>query len=153
MNQKECENMEFSKEIVIEGMKEEDLSQIQELYLELLPDGLEWETLRENYRKATTNENYCLLVAKREQEVIGTAMGILNLALDAPFLVVENVVVKDTLRGQGVGRMLFQALDDFAKENQCGYAILVSSGFRKGAHAFYEAMGYNDEVRGFRKLY
>ena len=43
--------------------------------------------------------------------------------------------------------------DEFALKNQCEYALLVSSGFRKGAHRFYEAVGYTDDVRGFRKYY
>ncbi len=140
-------------EFIVERMQEKDLPQIQELYVELLPDGISLETLLRNYKNTATNANYCLLVAKREQEVVGTAMGILNFALDAPFLVVENVVVKETTRGCGIGRMLFRELDSFAQENKCSYAILVSSGFRKNAHAFYENMGYEDDVRGFRKLY
>jgi len=46
-----------------------------------------------------------------------------------------------------------QEIFEFAKEKGCGYAILVSSGFREGAHRFYEAMGYTEDVRGFRKYY
>ena len=38
-----------------------------------------------------------------------------------------------------------------AKIWQCDYIILVSSGFRHDAHRFYEAVGYTEDVRGFRK--
>ena len=33
-------------------------------------------------------------------------------------------------------------IDEIAQENKCDYAILVSSSFRKGAHKFYEAVGF-----------
>ena len=46
-----------------------------------------------------------------------------------------------------------QELDNYAHDNNCEYSILVSSGFRKNAHKFYESIGYNDDVRGFRKNY
>jgi len=68
-------------------------------------------------------------------------------------LVVEDVVVAECSKRKGVGRKLFEALDSFAAERNCAYAILVSSGFRKGAHAFYEKMGCVDDVLGFRKMY
>ena len=103
---------------------------------------------------ATNDDEYhFLFVAKGGGRVWGTVIGIVCQALDAPFLVIENVVVDTAYRNQGVGRKMFAALDEFAKEKGCGYAILVSSGFREGAHRFYEAMGYTEDVRGFRKYY
>ena len=70
-----------------------------------------------------------------------------------PFLVVEDVIVRSDQRGKGVGRMLMEALDQFAQEKGCAYSFLVSSDFRTGAHSFYESMGYTDGVVGFRKIY
>ena len=137
----------------ITKMMPKDLQQIQELYIELVPDGCSLETLQKNYDKTAHDTNYTLLVAKDGDDVLGSAIGMLFTALDTPFLVVENVVVREDCRGRGIGRAIFEALDIFAKENQCSYAILVSSGYRKKAHKFYEAIGYNDDVRGFRKYY
>lgn len=137
----------------IKRMREEDLEQIRVLYKELVTDGCSMETLRKNYDETKGRENYCLLVAKEKEKVLGTAIGIVCTALDTPFLVIENVVVQEECRGQGVGRALFDELDLFAKKAHCGYAMLASSGFRKGAHRFYEALGFDDDVRGFRKYY
>ena len=49
--------------------------------------------------------------------------------------------------------MLFDKIETYAKEQQCVYSILVSSGFRKEAHLFYEKIGYTEDVKGFRKLF
>ncbi len=139
--------------IQIDRMKREDLPQILELYRNLVPGGCDPERMQTNFDEAATREEYCLLTARQGERVLGSATGIRCDVLDASFLVVENVIVREDCRGQGVGRRMFQALDEFARENRCEYAILVSSGFRQTAHRFYEAMGYVDDVRGFRKIY
>lgn len=143
----------MTNEIQIRKMQRQDLSQIQKLYTELVPEGVSIEKLVKNYEIVGQCPNYYLVVAVEGGRILGSAMGIVCLALDAPFLVIENVVVDSDCRGKGIGRKIFEALDCFAIEQNCQYALLVSSGFRKEAHCFYEAMGYTDDVRGFRKYY
>lgn len=140
-------------EIRIEKMKPEDLSQIYDLYVDLIPSGCPLATIKKYYEMTREKEDYYLAVAKEGGRVLGSAMGIICIALDTPFMVVENVIVRKECRGRGVGKMIFEELDRFAIEKKCEYALLVSSGFRKGAHKFYEAVGYVDDVRGFRKVY
>ena len=137
----------------IKKMMPEDLEQIQVLYRELVPEGCPLTTIKKYYEETSSRTNYSLLVAKEGNVVLGSAIGIVCIALDTPFLVVENVIVREDCRGKGVGRAIFDELDRFAEEKNCGYAMLASSGYRKGAHKFYEAIGYNDDVRGFRKYY
>lgn len=137
----------------VKKMEEQDLEQIRILYKELVPDGCSLETLKKNFDRIKDLPEYAILVAKEGDQVLGSAMGIICVALDTPFLVVENVVVDESCRGMGIGRKVFEALDAFALENECGYAMLASSGFRHGAHRFYEAVGFDDDVRGFRKYY
>lgn len=137
----------------IKKMMPEDLEQIQVLYRELVPEGCPLTTIQKYYDETSSRPNYSLLVAKEGNVVLGSAIGIVCIALDTPFLVVENVIVREDCRGRGVGRAIFDELDRFAEEKNCSYAMLASSGYRKGAHKFYEAIGYNDDVRGFRKYY
>lgn len=137
----------------IKKMMPEDLAQIQDLYKELVSDGCPLSTIERYYREVCSRPDYLLLVAKDGDEILGSAIGIVCTALDTPFLVIENVVVRDDCRGQGIGKAVFEKLDSFAKSKNCGYAVLVSSGYRKGAHKFYEAVGFTDDVRGFRKYY
>lgn len=137
----------------VKKMEEQDLEQIRILYKELVPDGCSLETLKKNFDRIKDLPEYAILVAKEGDQVLGSAIGIICVALDTPFLVVENVVVDESCRGMGIGRKIFEALDAFALKNGCGYAMLASSGFRHGAHRFYEAVGFDDDVRGFRKYY
>lgn len=137
----------------VKKMEEQDLEQIRVLYRELVPNGGSLETLKKNFDRIKNLPEYAVLVAKEGDKVLGSAIGIICVALDTPFLVVENVVVDESCRGMGIGRKIFEALDAFALENECGYAMLASSGFRHGAHRFYEAVGFDDDVRGFRKYY
>lgn len=143
----------MSQELKIQRMEQRDLVQIQRLYEELLEGGISIEVLESQFAAVSNREDYRLFVAKCDGHVWGSAIGIVCQALDAPFLVIENVVVDAAYRNQGIGRKMFAALDEFANEKGCGYAILVSSGFREGAHRFYETMGYTEDVRGFRKYY
>ena len=140
-------------EIKIRKMVKEDLPQLQHMYRDLIPEGVPMDVMERNFESVAELPNYYSAVAVRGEQVLGSTMGILCVALDAPFLVVENVIVDSRYRGKGIGRKIFEELDRFAIENHCEYALLVSSGFRKEAHRFYEAMGYNDDVRGFRKYY
>ena len=129
-----------------------------ELYGELECDdvGNNVQTSRKVYETIVYNDDYLILVVKDNDALIGTAMGVCcktPVMAGTNFLVVENVVVAESAKRKGVGRLLFEALDRFAAEKDCSYAILCSSTFRTGAHAFYEKMGYTDDVKGFRKLY
>lgn len=94
-----------------------------------------------------------MAVAKEKGEIVGSALGICCSVFGESVLVVEDVIVRSDQRGKGVGRMLMEALDQFAKEKGCAYSFLVSSDFRTGAHSFYESIGYTDGVVGFRKIY
>ncbi len=96
-----------------------------------------------------------LLVCEQQAQVRATALVCLcddvmfNLQ---PFAVVENVVVDTALRGQGVGRMLFQAIEDFCRDSHCSKIMLMSSASRTDAHRFFERTGYAGSVkRGFVK--
>lgn len=139
--------------MIIEKLKIEDVPDLLVLYRTLVPFELSIEKSFETYKEILMNENYSLLVAKEDNRVLGSALGICCKSLTVPFLVIEDVIVKEGLRGKGIGRKLMESLDEFAKRKHCEYAILVSSGFRKEAHKFYDSVGFKDSVRGFRKIY
>lgn len=69
-----------------------------------------------------------------------------------PFVVIENVIVKSTCRGRGIGKMLMEKIEQIGRNRGCFYTMFVSGGKRKEAHRFYEAMGYDlGCVQGFKK--
>jgi len=139
--------------MIIEKLKIEDLGQVLELHKTLLPFEISFDKSMLIYEEMLKDENYYLIVAKEDKDVIGSAIGICCKCLAVSFLVIEDVIVKEGIRGKGIGKKLMESLDEFAKSKKCAYAILVSSDFRKNAHKFYEGMGFTDSVRGFRKVY
>ncbi|MDP4159095.1 MAG: GNAT family N-acetyltransferase [Bacillota bacterium] len=139
--------------MIIEKLKVEDIPELLKLYNSLIPFETSLEKSLRTYKEMLLDENYLLLVAKQHDLVIGSVLGICCKCLAVSFLVIEDVIVKDGLRGKGIGRTLIDSLDEFAKKKQCAYAILVSSAYRKDAHKFYENAGFTDSVVGFRKLY
>lgn len=113
------------------------------------------EALREQLALILADMHYGLFVACDGSRVVGTVMGIAcyDLAFDGKkFGVVENVITDEDYRGQGVGRRLFRALEEWAVQQDCAYIQLVSSARRTGAHRFYERIGYSREG-GFRKRF
>ncbi len=136
----------------------EDIEGLDRLYLQLSSNdhGLS-SRYKEIFAQMESDSAYHLLVAVNEDNVVvGSILGIICKSLAAryeAFLVIEDVIVDDTLRRAGIGRALFEKIEQIALENSCAYSILVSSGFRKVAHRFYENMGYTENVVGFRKRF
>lgn len=110
----------------------------------------------EHFKNILNTEGYYLLVAKENDKVIGTSQ--LNIIQDVafnnkPYGVIEWVVVDKDHRKQGIGRKIFEKIDEICIENNCDSVMLTSSLARWEAHLFYEKMGYVAPVKGFRKEY
>ena len=137
-----------------------------------LKDHLDMVT--EKYKKIVTQKNYYLLVAKakecfdetqlkvatffgvKENEILGTVTGIICDSICEEcrsFMVLENNVVKEGVRGFGIATAIHSVLDKIALDNYCSYAIVVSSTHRKAAHKFLKDNKFIDPVLGFRKSY
>jgi len=142
--------------MVIERLKKDEIPELLELYKGLGQCEMSLSASEKTFEKISSNNDYLLLVAKENDEIVGSVLGIICYSLPLlgrPFLVIEDVIVKETYRRKGIAQMLFDKIETYAKEQQCVYSILVSSGFRKEAHLFYEKIGYTEDVKGFRKLF
>ncbi|OWR27192.1 GNAT family N-acetyltransferase [Saccharibacillus sp. O23] len=140
--------------IEIRKIRTGDLPQLAELYGELVEEKSGGPKMRETFARIEADDRYVLLGAFEGERLAGSAMAVFcydPIGDCRPFMVVENVIVSERFRGKKAGRLLMEELERLAKERSCGYAILVSSGFRKEAHAFYESLGYTEDVRGFRR--
>ena len=69
-----------------------------------------------------------------------------------PFMVLENMIVDEKYRNQGVGKALIFELEKVAADKNCTQIILVTESNRIDACEFYESVGYNpDSHKGFKK--
>ncbi len=69
-----------------------------------------------------------------------------SLELD-PHAEVKGLVVAEGARSRGVGRVLMAAGEAWARERGLREVVLRSNVVRKRAHAFYEAIGYEEQKR------
>jgi GNAT superfamily N-acetyltransferase len=56
---------------------------------------------------------------------------------------IEGLVVEDEYRGNGVGRLLVGAAEEWARKRGCTSLRLVANVVRERAHEFYKRLGYH----------
>jgi acetyltransferase len=98
--------------------------------------------LEELHRRALAEEDRLVLVAERDDELVGMAHLAPSHAANAPHRAeVQRVAVAEDERGTGVGAALMSAVEDAARER--GITLLwLTTHEGSDACAFYEAVGY-----------
>jgi len=142
--------------ITVDRITRDDLCELAKLYEELIGKPTDLEKMVESFEKMEKSSEYILIGAKDEKgNLVGSILGVICfdvLGECRPFMVIDNVIVKDGFRGVGVGRKLINFMESVARAKNCYSIMLVSSLRRKESHKFYEAVGYDkDFVRGFKK--
>jgi GNAT superfamily N-acetyltransferase len=69
----------------------------------------------------------------------------------APIAQITLLVVDETRRGSGVGRVLVEAAEDWARQRGCKRIVVTTALQRAGAHAFYERVAYAHTGRRYGK--
>ena len=84
------------------------------------------------------------LVAETKGVVVGWIhVHVTRLVEAAPFAELGGFVVDEAHRGQGVGRVLMAAAEDWIREEGVAKLRIRTRSDREGAHAFYAARGFN----------
>jgi len=95
------------------------------------------------YAAVAASARHSLLVAEVDQRIVGLLHVYARPALEKPpEAVVQALVVDQAFRGAGIGRTLMAAAERWASEQGYRSVALSSNVVRTGAHAFYEAIGY-----------
>ena len=97
-----------------------------------------------------TQPDACVIVAEADQgEIVGYLLGFNHLTFFANGCVawVEEVMVSETHRRQGVGQQLVEAFEAWATERGAKQIALAT----RRAAEFYEALGYQESAVYFRK--
>lgn len=137
--------------MIIEKLQSKHVLQAVALQQQIVPYTIDPDYAVKHYETMQHRDDCCVMVVRDDETILGTVSGFCCRGLAGSFLAIEDLIIRDDLRGNGIGTKLMAAIHKFGKNAGCSYAILVSSGFRKRAHHFYEKIGYTEDVRGFRK--
>jgi GNAT superfamily N-acetyltransferase len=135
---------------------ETDIPAILSLYAQLEEGGectLPLAEATNIFRRIETYPDYHIYVAEHLGEILGTfSMAVMdNLAhLGAKSGLVEDVVVDEKHRGQGIGKEMMRYAMDLCRENACYKACLSSNIIREDAHRFYESLGFQKHGFSFQ---
>jgi GNAT superfamily N-acetyltransferase len=108
----------------------------------------------ERLRRLASSGSERVLVAERTGEVLGV-LGIHLMPLlhaDGNMGRITALVVREDVRGQGIGKRLVQAAEDWVWANDCERLEVTSGDHRQGAHRFYESAGFRCDERRFLKV-
>ena len=108
------------------------------------------EGFRASYPALLASEGACLLLAVNGHENLGYLLGFRHLTFYAngPVGWVEEIVVRHQDRGQGIGRLLMSAFEQWAAGQGCALVALAT----RRAGPFYRALGYEESATYFRKV-
>ena len=105
--------------------------------------------------KHKQNPDHMVFVAKVDDLVVGYLLSVTNNMLFGQcksFMVIEDVVVNEHMRNQGIGKALMDHAESYAKQNNCSYIMLITDIDRKESQRFYKSIGYKtSEYCAFKK--
>ena len=133
-----------------------DINEYSKLCDELFGAKTNIEKLEKAMKKIISNPDYTLVSIKNENgEMMGSVMGILcqdTIGECKTFVVLENLIVGSKYRRMGLGRILVEYIENWARENDSYNIFFMSLAKRKEAHLFYESLGYSKDISvGFKK--
>lgn len=105
------------------------------------------------------NDSTPIFVAVDEKEqVLGYAFCIFqlhqgsNILTDIKTLYIDDLCVDEAIRGQHIGRQLYDAVAAFARESQCYNITLNVWSCNPGAQKFYESLGLKPQKTGLESI-
>ena len=123
-----------------------DANEIQKISNFELGYDVDLDTVKKQIEKLTNDNKHNIIIGfenEQTRKIIGfvhaelyeslymdTGLNILGLAVDSNF------------QGQGIGKRLMSAIEDYALKNNISYIRLNSNVRRTDAHKFYESIGY-----------
>jgi GNAT superfamily N-acetyltransferase len=140
--------------MIIRRLLKNDLGKLAGLYEQFWNETSDISEMGRQFDLMDKENTHILLVAEDDGSLLGAVMGIICRELYGdcrPFLVVENMIVDQERRRQGIGYALLTELERLAKQRDCTQMILVTEVERKDACGFYENYGFALQNKGFKK--
>ncbi|WP_432007103.1 GNAT family N-acetyltransferase [Streptomyces parvus] len=108
---------------------------------------------REAFQRLADDPNQHVVVAVREERVVGTLQLTIIPGLSrrgATRSIIEGVRIHGDERGSGLGTQLIQWAVDESRRQNCQLVQLTSDITREDAHRFYERLGFTASHVGFK---
>lgn len=95
---------------------------------------------------------FCYVLENDDEEVIGSAtLAVYQGPIKGLTGVVEDVIINEKYRGQGLGKMIMNKLIETAEENNLQQITLTSNPSRTAARKLYQDLGFELCDTGFFK--
>jgi ribosomal protein S18 acetylase RimI-like enzyme len=101
---------------------------------------------REDLEDLVRSESSILLIARNpgnQQPIVGAANLTIYRVPTGIRAIIEDVIVDESARGQGIGEALVQRLLEIARERGAKGVSLTSNPKREAANRLYQRMGFN----------
>ena len=140
--------------ITISSITKGDYSGVLELWNnELGNKNVNAHNISMYYEEMSSDPRYITFVARIEKQVVGFITSVRSLAvgLENGFIHITGLAVKKEWQGKGIGKMLLDTHEDYAKSIGVTSIILNSGMKRKEAHEFYVKNGFSKDSYCFDK--
>lgn len=100
-----------------------------------------------------TSDTDPVLLAIQKEKVVGLIALHFAMMLHQrePVAKITALVVRDGVRGAGIGKILVDAGGNLARQSGCGFLELTTASARTEAHAFYRKLGFTNSALSFRR--
>ena len=111
------------------------------------------EEIRKRFEIVTSSPDHKIFVAEKFEKVIGLmSFHALDLLYGEGKLGrITALVVTESERGKGIGKLLVAKAEELARESNCKRIELTSNNRRTEAHKFYESQGFEANSKRFIK--
>ena len=102
------------------------------------------EDVQRRLNQVEAQERHAVYVAQLPAgNVVGWVHVYVCYLLEAdPYAEIGGLVVDEACHGRGIGRLLLQRVEEWARGQGCRTVCVRSNVVREGAHAFYKRLGY-----------
>ncbi len=137
--------------ITLRFAREKDLAVLVQL-LEELGYSSDEKTIRNRLSKIRSRNGQVIVAVNDDEQVVGCVQAYLDLRLaEGEMGEIVSLVVKNDVRGQGIGKQLLQEAKNWIAEKGCTKIRVRANVKRDRAHQFYKRQGF-DEVKSQKIL-
>lgn len=128
----------------IRRIRLDDLDKVYELMNILYEGKLKYDRFKNIYKLKLQEENSYYIVAVEDDNVVGVLTSELQEKLhrERLQLFIEDLIVEESKRNNGIGKALIENAINYAKDNNCEVVELTSYKNNIKAHKFYENNGF-----------